>query len=409
MKLPKIKLNLLAILLVQFSGSLGFGLVIPFLVILVSRYGGDSLTYGIVGSIYPAFQLIGSLILGYYSDIYGRKPTLLISQIGTVVGWATFLLALFLPTIKIFHFSSSITVFTLTVPLLIIGISRAIDGITGGNISIAQAYLADITTEKNRSKEYGYLQVASNLGYIVGPGFAGLLAGTMVGEKILVVAAVIISLLAAIFIGFYLPESYTKTQEEKQTKLTLSHALSQKNIIYLLTMYLLLYLGYYIYYTAFPLTAIGPLHWHVEKIGVYFSVLSLMMVIVQGPILSRVSKIFSEKLLILFGTIFMVANFLLIASQNDYLIFLAAACFALGNGLMWPSLLSIISKNAGEYQGTIQGFSGSLAALASIVGLIGGGILFNHFASATFLFPAGLFFLVVIMSLRLFMLSEPAK
>src|SRR5690348_13503875 len=159
MKLPKIQLNLLAILLVQFSGSLGFGLVIPFLVVLVNRYGGDAFMYGVIGAIFPAFQFVGSLVLGYYSDIYGRKPTLLISQIGTVVGWALFLVALFLPATKLFHFSSSITIFTLTIPLLIIVISPAIDGITGGNISIAQAYLADISTDKDRSKNYGYLQV----------------------------------------------------------------------------------------------------------------------------------------------------------------------------------------------------------------------------------------------------------
>ena len=83
-------------------------------------------------------------------------------------------------------------------------------------------------------------------------------------------------------------------------------------------------------------------------------------------------------------------------------IFLAAAFFALGNGLMWPSLLSVISKNAGKYQGTIQGFSGSLAGLASIIGLIGGGILFNHFVGNTFYVSAALFFFVVLMSLRLF-------
>ncbi|HSD98365.1 MAG TPA: MFS transporter, partial [Patescibacteria group bacterium] len=197
MKLPKIKLNLFAILLVQFSGSLGFGLVIPFLVVLVSRYGGDAFMYGVIGAIYPAFQFIGSLVLGYYSDIYGRKPTLLISQIGTVVGWALFLVALFLPSTNLFHFSSSITIFTLTIPLLIIAISRAIDGITGGNISIAQAYLADISNDSDRSKNYGYLQVASNLGYIGGPAVAGILATTMLGEKLPVGLAVVVAVLAS--------------------------------------------------------------------------------------------------------------------------------------------------------------------------------------------------------------------
>lgn len=405
MKLPKIRLNLFAILLVQFSGSLGFGLVIPFLVVLVNRFGGDAFMFGVIGSIYPAFQFVGSSVLGYYSDVFGRKPTLLISQIGTVVGWIIFLFALFLPTTHLFSFSSTVTTFILTVPLLIIALARAIDGITGGNISIAQAYLADITTEKERSKDYGMLQVASNLGYIVGPALAGIMASTALGEKLPVIAAVVVSLLAALFIWLYLPESHKKLHTEKldTKKVTLSDALSQKYILYLLSMYFLLYIGYNIYYTAFPLNAIGPLHWSVGKMGLYFSVLSFLMVVVQGPVLSRVSKIFSESKLILAGTFFMGINFLLIVTQQDALIFLSAAFFALGNGLMWPSLLSVISKFAGStYQGTIQGLSGSLAGAASIIGLIGGGILFQHFSGGTFYISAGLFFLVVIMSLRLF-------
>lgn len=408
--MPKIKLNLLSILLVQFSGSLGYGLVIPFLVVLVSKYGGDGFMYGVIGSIYPAFQFIGSFILGYYSDIYGRKPILLISQIGTVVGWSVFLIALFLPVTKLFHFSSAITIFTLTIPLAVIALARAIDGITGGNISIAQAYLADISTDKDRSKNYGYLQVASNLGYIGGPALAGILVVTALAEKLPIMIAVIISLLAVAFIAFFLPESHKKLTQEKSEKVKLKDALMQSGIVYLLSMYFLLYIGYNIYYTAFPLNAIGPLHWSVAKIGVYFSVLSLMMVIVQGPVLSKVSKIFSENKLILSGTFFLGINFLLIVTQNDFLIFLAAAFFALGNGLMWPSLLSVIAKTAGEkYQGSVQGFSGSLAGLASIVGLLGGGILFQHFSGNAFFISAGIFFFVVVMSLRLFTVQSKAK
>ena len=410
MTFPKIKLNLFAILLVQFSGSLGYGLVIPFLVVLVTRYGGDAFMYGVIGSIYPACQFIGSFVLGYYSDIYGRKPTLLISQIGTVVGWGVFLLALFLPSTKLFHFSSTITMFTLTVPLAVIALARALDGITGGNISIAQAYLADISTDEDRNKNYGYLQVASNLGYIGGPALAGILVATALMEKLPLMVAVIIALLAAFFIAFFLPESHKKSAQESGAKIKLTDALTQQNIIYLLSMYFLLYIGYNIYYTAFPLTAIGPLHWSVAKIGIYFSVLSLMMVLVQGPVLSKVSKIFSENKLILAGTFFLGINFLLIVTKNDVLIFLAAAFFALGNGLMWPSLLSFIAKMAGEkYQGTVQGFSGSLAGLASIVGLLGGGLLFQHFSANAFFVSAGIFFFVVLMSLRLFTLPRASK
>ncbi|HSD99017.1 MAG TPA: MFS transporter, partial [Patescibacteria group bacterium] len=258
----------------------------------------------------------------------------------------------------------------------------------------------------DRSKNYGYLQVASNLGYIGGPAVAGILATTMLGEKLPVGLAVVVAVLASFFIAFYLPESHKKLQEKESKKPKLSEAIKQPVIVYLLVMYFLLYIGYNIYYTAFPLNTINTLHWSVGKLGIYFSILSLMMVIVQGPVLSKISKLFSEHILILAGTFFLGINFLLIITQQDIQIYLASAFFALGNGLMWPSLLSVISKNAGAYQGTIQGFSGSLAGLASIVGLIGGGLLFNHFSGNTFYVSAGLFFFVVLMSLKLFTIKK---
>ena len=94
--------QLLPILLVNFVGTLGFSIVLPFLVFLVMKFGGDAIVYGLLAATYPAFQLIGAPILGRWSDIYGRKKVLLLSNVGTSVGWILFLFALFLPTEKSF-------------------------------------------------------------------------------------------------------------------------------------------------------------------------------------------------------------------------------------------------------------------------------------------------------------------
>jgi DHA1 family tetracycline resistance protein-like MFS transporter len=88
---------LFPILLVNFVGTLGFSIVLPFLVFLVMKFGGDAIVYGLLAATYPAFQLIGSPILGRWSDIFGRKRVLLLSNVGTSVGWILFLFALFLP------------------------------------------------------------------------------------------------------------------------------------------------------------------------------------------------------------------------------------------------------------------------------------------------------------------------
>ena len=142
--------SLFPILLVNFVGTLGFSIVLPFLVFLVMKFGGDAIVYGLLAATYPAFQLIGSPILGNWSDIYGRKKVLVLSNVGTSAGWILFLFALFLPTENSFTIHIAfLGTFVVVIPLLILFIGRAVDGITGGNISIANAYLADLSSVGN--------------------------------------------------------------------------------------------------------------------------------------------------------------------------------------------------------------------------------------------------------------------
>ena len=205
---------LFPILLVNFVGTLGFSIVLPFLVFLVMKFGGDAIVYGLLAVTYPAFQPIGSPILGRWSDIFGRKKVLLLSNVGTSVGWILFLFALFLPTGK--SFSIEITLigtFVIIVPLLIIFLARAIDGITGGNISVANAYLSDLSSDENRSKNFGKMAISSNLGFILGPALAGILGGTIYGAILPVIGALILSLVTIIVIGFLLRESKPSSKE----------------------------------------------------------------------------------------------------------------------------------------------------------------------------------------------------
>lgn len=95
-------ISLIPILLVNFIGTLGFSVVLPFLVFLVTRFGGNAFLFGITASIYPFFQLIGAPLLGKWSDIYGRKKILLLSQIGTTISWLLFIFAIFLPIIPLY-------------------------------------------------------------------------------------------------------------------------------------------------------------------------------------------------------------------------------------------------------------------------------------------------------------------
>ena len=293
------QIPLYPLLLINFIGTLGFSIVLPFLVFLVIDFGGNAIIYGILAAIYPAFQLIGAPILGRWSDIYGRKKVLLVSNGGTLIGWIFFLFALILPVENLFSIDSSLFgTFAITLPLLVLFFARAIDGITGGNISVANAYLADISSDENRSKNFGKMAVSSNLGFIVGPALAGILGATIYQEILPVLAALFLSLLTLIVIGFALKESkpqlvvVTEQIPEKESirkvfaqeckecyqvpnpkKLRFKDVFKLKHISFLLVLYFFIFLGFNIFYTSFPIHTVNNLKWSVTELGVFYAVL----------------------------------------------------------------------------------------------------------------------------------------
>lgn len=417
--------SLFPLLLVNFVGTLGFSIVLPFLVFVVMKFGGNAIVYGLLAATYPAFQLIGAPILGKWSDIYGRKKVLLLSNIGTAVGWILFLFALFLPaeksSIDIIFFGT----FVFILPLLILFLARAIDGITGGNISIANAYLADISSDSTRSKNFGKMAISSNLGFILGPALAGILGGTIYGAILPVLAALVLSLVTLLAIVLLLKESKPPSNEilvpeettvrkvfsqecrdcystVTTTKPRLRDVFKLEHISFLLVLYFLIFLGFNIYYAAFPTHAVNDLKWSVTQLGIFYAVLSGIMALIQGPVLRKAIKRFSEEKLVVIGSIILGINFVLFASNNIVAVSVALILFAVGNGLMWPSFMSILSRRAGsKLQGAVQGVAGSFGGLASIVGLTLGGFLFNSVGGSTFLISGGVIFIVFIMSFRL--------
>lgn len=417
---------LFAILLVNFTGTLGFSIVLPFLVFLVMNFGGDAVIYSILAATYPAFQLIGSPILGRWSDIYGRKKVLLLSNVGTAIGWILFVIALALPIDSVFNINLEyFGAFVVAVPLLFIFLARAIDGVTGGNISVANAYLSDISTDNNRSNNFGKMAISSNLGFILGPALAGILGGTFYGALLPVLAALLLSIVTLIVIGFLLRESIPKSNQilipEKGTirkvfaqeckdcypqdsavKSKFGDVFKLEHISFLLVLYFLIFLGFNVYYASFPTHAANVLHWSVTQLGIFYAVLSGIMVFIQGPVLRKALKKFSEEKLVIFGSLILGVNFVLFFSESIISVYIAVVLFAIGNGLMWPSFMSILSKRAGtDLQGAVQGVAGSIGGVASIIGLIVGGVLYNLTGGATFLVSAVIIFSVFVMSFRL--------
>jgi MFS family permease len=342
-----------------------------------------------------------------------------------LLSWIIFLGVIFLPVTSLFKIDSSVLgAFTITLPLVVLFFARALDGLTGGNVSVSNAYLADITTERDRSRNFGKMSISENLGFIVGPALAGILSVTVYGNLAPVLGAIIISLIGTLLIIFYLPESKECALEEFEEaenirkilgyeirecrttkeikKPDFREVLRLPDIPYMLGLYFLIDLGYNVFYTAFPLHAISALNWSIAKMGVYFTLLSGLLIIVQSTVLPRASRKYSDAALIIFGSLVLGTNFLLLIPGNLFLTYLAAGFFALGDGLMWPSFLSLLSKVAGkEYQGTIQGFASSFGGLASITGLILGGLLYEKLAGSSFLIAGLVIYTVFLLNFRL--------
>ncbi|MGB5890115.1 MAG: MFS transporter [Thermoanaerobaculia bacterium] len=424
-------ISLLPILSVNFIGAMGFSIVLPFLVFLVTRWGGNAIVYGLIGATYSAFQLVGAPILGRWSDRYGRRKILLLSQLGTLLSWVVFVFAFLFPLEPSWAVDSSLFgKFVLTLPLVVLFVARAADGLTGGNVSVANAYLADITSEDERSANFGKMAISANLGFILGPAIAGLLGATTLGEMAPVLAALVISVVATLIIAFRLPESRPCVlsrdpdlgsarkvfgQEHKACfemkgapKLSLRGAARLEGVPLILAIYFLVMLGFNFFYVAFPVYAVGNLRWSVTDTGVFFAVLSLLMALVQGPVLSRLARKVADCTLVLVGSLILAVGFAFFASPNGATIYTGAVFMALGNGLMWPSVVSLLSKAAGElYQGAVQGVAGSLGAAASILGLILGGLLFGVLEGAVFWVSTGIILMVAGLSLPTFRAPGP--
>src|SRR5262249_8010007 len=156
------------------------------------------------------------------------------------------------------------------------------------------------------------------------------------------------------------------------------------------------------FYTAFPVHAARGLGWKVSDTGMFFSVLSVLMVVVQGPILALVSKRVPQVVLVVVGNVILGINFLMLTSTDRSTIFAAAGLFALGNGLMWPPVMAILARVAGpKHQGAVQGIAGSVAGAAAILGLVAGGVLYEQIHARTFVVAGVIILLVAALALRL--------
>lgn len=402
------------ILAVHFLGTLGFSLAIPFLVFIVIDLGGAAWTYGLLGATYSAFQLVGAPLLGRWSDRSGRRPVLVASQIGTVAAWLLFLVALSLPVVEITELGGAM----LTVPLLLIFVARALDGATGGNISVANAYVADITRElpEIRQQAFGRMGMAASLGFAIGPAAAGLLGGTEWGPRLPVAVAALVAGVTTLAIVFLLEEptgrcpdgpplpgvleaglsQQTKPCDRAPEKRALRQGLTRRPVALVLATTFVLFLGFNLFFAGFPVHAAEVYGWGTGELGAFFAVMAGMMIFAQGPLLTFISKHLERRVVFGMGMGFLALSLVSYPLLTGPVSYVGAAFYAIGNGLSWPIFQAHVAEVAGDDQGTVQGAVTSASSLASIFGLILGGLLYPTLGGNLFFLAAGLFAVVLI-------------
>ncbi len=395
--------------LIAFLSSLGFSIVIPFLVFLVTRYGGNGFVLGALGAAFWTAQLFGAPWLGALSDRIGRKRVLFFSQLGAMMSWAIFLGALVAPRIELAHVDARLTgAFVVTLPLVLILLARVSDGLFNGSISVANAYLADVTTEEQRKVGYARLGAATNLGFVVGPLISGLLARDDRGVIIVVLLAIALSGAAAALVRFRLPSvpahpatpiAVARTGGAKTHKLLgggcreamrtprrgARAVLAIRELRPMIALYFLVYLGFSIFTAALPIYAATELGWSSSRLGLLYTAIAVALVVTESLVLPRLARHTSEGILGTVGCAMVLVCYLLMTGRSDVALFAGAILYGLGNGLMWPSYLALLARTGPRtLQGTVQGVGSGAGSLASILGTLTGGVLFETIGATTF-------------------------
>ncbi len=350
---------LVVIFTTVFIDLVGFGIVIPVLPFYAegTRFNATPRTVGFLFASYSVMQLIFSPVLGRLSDKHGRRPVLLISIIGTGIGFL-------------------ILGFATTLWMLFLG--RILDGISGGNISTAQAYIADITTKEDRAKGMGLLGAAFGLGFIFGPAIGGILSQWGVAVPFLFAAGLCFA--NATLLYFTLPETVTADHPARTLAAggrglsQLVQSLRQPRLGFLLIVYFMFIVAFSIMTTTFSLYTMFRFGYDAKHNGYLFAYVGLLAVIIQGGLIGRLVKRFGELPLVIVGALFFAASLFavpFVGPQAGGLLglLIGGGIFSAGNSLATPSLTSLASKSVGRgEQGGVLGVTQSVASLARAVG-----------------------------------------
>jgi len=364
------KYSILTIFFTVFLDLLGLGIIIPILpALLLDPIGGilpitysfsaRTLLYGFLISSYPLAQFFGAPILGALADSRGRKKLLILSLFGTVVGYAVFIAGI------------------LTGNILLLFLGRALDGFTGGNISIAQSAIADISTEETKARNFGLIGMAFGLGFIIGPYVGGKLSDPAVVSWFTYATPFYLSIFLAslnvLLVVLNFPETIAKVRLVKVNAFTgfsnIRKAFSYKNLRVMFLVVFLLTVGFNFFTQFFQVFLYGKFKFTQSQIGDFFAYMGLWIAISQGAVLRPLSKKFKSAKILSVSIILLAISFpFLLIPKDRFWLYLIVPFIAIFQGLNQPNGTAIISNLSDkDKQGEILGINQSISSLAQAI------------------------------------------
>lgn len=356
--------------LLTFVNVLGFSILMPVLPFIVESFGAPEWIYGLLISLYSGSQFIGAPILGSMSDSKGRKPILLISQAGTLLSWLVFVVAILMPQYPILG---------LSIPIWIIGLSRVLDGITGGNTSVTNAYVADVTSRKEKSYIFGYLGGIAGIGMIVGPGLGGLAASSSIGYLGTLLVAIFISTVTLLSIIFWLKESHpTEKRTERKKASVWSSIYIPKRVkevdpspiiktLFTIKIFFSAMIAFYI--STIALFLIDLFSFEEKELGFFMLVIGVFLAFNQAFVSKQFIKRFGEYKTLIIGLLLCCIGMISITmTGNMWMFIMFYYILNLGLSLCFPTFNALIAIHANsKKQGEIMGISESIHSFAMAV------------------------------------------
>jgi DHA1 family tetracycline resistance protein-like MFS transporter len=348
---------LIIIFITIFIDLVGFGVAIPVLPAYAKdEFGASPFIIGWLVASYSIMQFISTPFLGHLSDRYGRRPILFVSLLGTSI-------------------AALITGLSTTLGMLFFG--RIFDGITGGNISTAQAYIADVTTKENRAKGMGLIGAAFGLGFVFGPAIGGILSKFGPHAPFFFVSALAFS--NALLLYFILPESRKfsddKLPEKRPGRLADLMVMIKDSRFALITLiYFLQIVAFSIMTTVFVQYTAFRFNYTPEQNGYLFAYIGVLAIVIQGGLFARLVKVLGETWITVIGCLLLAASLFAVpfvgpAAGGLTALLIGIAFFSIGNSISSPALSSLASKEAHDTaQGRTLGIMQSAASLARAIG-----------------------------------------